>query len=70
MSTAHAFVPVPVGNGWILGRADHGTSGYTPVAGPAMTCEAARAEALRRNRSLGLSEAQVDEIVIDTMRKR
>lgn len=63
-----AYTAVVVPEGFILGRADYGTKGYTPVRiRPYSTWDQAREAANKLNSEEGLTPVEAQEIVFNTM---
>lgn len=66
----HAFTAVVVRTGFIIGRADYGTKGYTPIAPDKgyKTWGDAQKAAKAMNDKEGISQQEALEIVFNTMR--
>lgn len=65
----HAFTAVITDEGYIIGRADYGKTGYTPLkVAPYKSFEEAKAAANKLNKDLGLTPLEAWHIVADTMR--
>jgi hypothetical protein len=67
----HAYTAIVRVGGYVIGRADEGTPGYTPEPsfGTFTDYQKAKDRADKLNRALGLTEAEAMLIVLDTMRK-
>lgn len=66
----HAFTAVIRKEGYMIGRADYGIRGYTPIRVDGVsfeTYEAAKEYAKEQNGRMGLSEKEAMEIVFNTM---
>jgi hypothetical protein len=66
----HAFTAVVVPEGFIIGRADYGIRGYTPIKVGGFdfkTYDEAKQFADEQNKSIGLTKDQALEIVFNTM---
>jgi hypothetical protein len=65
-----AFTAVVDSRGYLVGRADVGTKGYTPVLreGFFPTYHAAKARAEELNKLMGIPNDEADRIVTSTMR--
>jgi len=64
-----AYTAIVRPEGFILGKADYGTRGYTPVYGQTFkTWDAAKKAATDLNDANGVSRLEAEEIVFNTMR--
>lgn len=66
----HAFTAIVEAGGYIIGRADYGVRGYSPIRVGGYTFdtyEKAKEFAKEQNRSIGLTDQEVMEIVFNTM---
>jgi len=68
----HAFTAIVVPEGFIIGRADYGIRGYTPIRVGGFdfdfkTWDDAKKFADEQNQSIGLTKEQAMEIVFNTM---
>lgn len=69
LSGKHAFTAVIVEGGYGVGRADYGTTGYTPLKiVPYATYEVAKELADMLNKDLGITPLEAWHIVANTMR--
>lgn len=66
----HAFTAIVEATGYIIGRADYGIRGYTPIRVGGFefkTYDEAKEFAKEQNRAMGLTDEQAMEIVFNTM---
>lgn len=64
----HAFTAIVLPSGYIIGRADYGERGYTPMKDRAFeTYAEAKAAAKAMNDERGMTEREALEIVFNTM---